>query len=65
MLTEKDIEWLIRFLKKKKKNKSHPYSIYKRLDSELKTQTESERIEKGISYKQKLQESRGSYTHIK
>ena len=50
---------------KKKKNNSHPYSIYKRLNSELKTQTESERIEKGISYKQKLQESRGSYTHIK
>ena len=41
MIQSKDIEWL-----KGYKSKTHLYAAYRRLTSDLKTQTESERMEK-------------------
>ena len=41
MLQSKDIDWLNRY-----QNKTHLYSAYKRLTSDLKTYTESEGMEK-------------------
>ena len=47
MLQSKDIGWLIG------KKRTHLYAAYKRLNSELKTHTESEEMEKDFPYKLK------------
>ena len=59
MLQSKDIGWLTGLT-----NKTHLYAAYKRLPSELKTQTESEGMEKDISCIWKWQESGGSSSLI-
>ena len=46
MLQSKDIEWLNEKQTNKKKTKTHIYTAYQRLTSDLKTQTESVRWEK-------------------
>ena len=46
-------------------NKTHIYAVYKKLTSDLKTQTESQGIDKDIPCKWESKDSRSSNTHIR
>lgn len=54
MLQSKDTVLLNTKRKKERKNEFHIYSDYKRLTSHLKTQAESERMEKSIPCKMEI-----------
>ena len=60
MLQPKDKDWLNGY-----KNKTHIYAVYKKPTSDLKTQTESERMEKYIPCKWEAKESWTSNPRIR
>ena len=60
MLQPKETDWLNGY-----KNTAHMYALYKKPTSDLKTQTESERMEKYIPCKWEAKENWSSNPHIR